>query len=80
MSYTIYKTVKSKKYAYEVTSYWNAELKQSRRKTKYLGAVDGNDNITDKIERTKEKLILDFGDGYLLNEFVKSLNICNYSA
>ena len=75
MSYTVYKTVKNKKYAYEVTSYWNAELKQSRRKTRYLGAVDKNDNITNKIERTKEKLILDFGDGYLLNEFVKSLTI-----
>lgn len=75
MSYTIHKTVNNKKYAYEVTSYWNPELRQSRRKTKYLGAVDENDNIITKAEQNKEKLILDFGDGYLLNEFIKNLNI-----
>jgi transposase len=75
MSYTIYKTVNNKKYAYEVTSYWNPELKQSRRKTKYLGAVDTNNSIVSKAERSNEKLILDFGDGYLLNEFIKKLSI-----
>ena len=75
MSYTIYKTVNNKKYAYEVSSYWSPELKQSRRKTKYLGAVDENDNIVTKEERSKERFILDFGDGYLLNEFIKQLSI-----
>ena len=75
MSYTIYKTVNNKKYAYEVSSYWNPELKQSRRKTKYLGAVDENDNIVTKEGSSKERFILDFGDGYLLNEFIKKLSI-----
>jgi transposase len=75
MSYVIHKIVNNKKYAYEVTSYWSSELKQSRRKTKYLGIVDENNNIVTKSEKNKEKLILDFGDGYLLNEFIKKLNI-----
>jgi transposase len=75
MSYTIYKTINNKRYAYEVNSYWNSELKQSRRKTKYLGALDENNNIITKAERGNEKIILDFGDGYLLNEFIKKLEI-----
>jgi transposase len=75
MSYTIYKALNNRKYAYEVTSYWNPELKQSRRRTKYLGVVDENNNIVTKSDRSKERLILDFGDGYLLNEFINNLNI-----
>lgn len=75
MSYTVYKTVNNKKYAYEVSSYWNSELKQSRRKTKYLGVVDADNNIITKAISTKERFILDFGDGYLLNEFIKKLSI-----
>jgi transposase len=75
MSYIIHKIVNNNKYAYEVTSYWKSELRQSRRKTKYLGIVDENNNIVTKSEKNKERLILDFGDGYLLSEFIKKLNI-----
>jgi transposase len=75
MSYTIYKTIGNKKYAYEVNSYWHPELKQSRRKTKYLGRVDEDNNIITKNENNKERFIVDFGDGYLLSEFVKKIKI-----
>jgi hypothetical protein len=75
MGYTIYKTINNKRYAYEINSYWNSELKQSRRKTKYLGAVDASNNIITKAGRDNEQFILDFGDGYLLNEFIKNLDI-----
>jgi hypothetical protein len=74
MSFIRYKTFNNKRYAYEVTSYWDTELKQSRSKSKYLGVVD---SITNEIKQfikkpqSKEKLLLDFGDGYFLNEFIK---------
>ena len=71
----IHKIINNKKYAYEVSSYWKAELQQSRRKTKYLGIVDENDNIVIQSKKNQEKLMVDFGDGYLLNEFIKKLNI-----
>lgn len=53
------------KYAYEVTSYWDKETKTSRQKVKYLGKVDDDGNVN-KVEQ----LLLDYGDGYLLQEFV----------
>ncbi|MFN8770546.1 MAG: transposase [Neisseriaceae bacterium] len=74
MSFIRYKTLNGNRYAYEVTSYWDAELKQSRSKSRYLGIVDSNTNeIKEFIKKPKqqEKFILDFGDGYFLNEFIK---------
>lgn len=74
MSFIRYKTLKGNRYAYKVTSYWDSELKQSRNKSEYLGVVDSNTNeIKEFIKKPKviENLILDFGDGYFLNEFIK---------
>ena len=75
MSYICYKTIKHKKYAYEITSHWDKEKKQSRSVSKYLGPVDSDTNqiITFvKKNREGEKLILDFGDGYFLYEWIKN--------
>lgn len=77
MAFIRYKTLKGKRYAYEVTSYWDSELKQSRNTSKYLGIVDSNTNeLTQFIKKPqeKEKLILDFGNGYFLSQFIKKSN------
>lgn len=78
MSYIRYKTTNKKTYAYEITSCWNAKLKQSRSTSKYLGIVDKDTNkISEYIKkiRTNERLILDFGDGYFLIEFIKKSDL-----
>ncbi len=74
MSFTIYKIIKGKKYAYEITSYWDPNLKKVRKKSKYLGIPNSQNIIKkkrDEIKHTKELFQLDFGDGYLLNEIYK---------
>ena len=67
VSFIQYKIIKNKKYAYEMTSYWDKEKKQSRSASKYLGPVDPDTNkiiTVTKKPKGKERLILDFGDGY----------------
>ena len=72
MSFIRYKKIGNKEYAYEVTSYWDPERKKPRQKTKYLGVVVDKEKkiFRKKREERKEKLILDFGDVYLLNQFI----------
>ena len=74
MSYIRYKMTKNKKYAYEITSHWDKEKKQSRSVSKYLGPVDPDTNkiITFyKKNHGRERLSLDFGDGYFLYVWIK---------
>ncbi|WP_297213166.1 transposase [Thermodesulfovibrio sp.] len=76
MSYIRYKTFGNRKYAYEVTSFWDSKQQKPRQKVKYLGRVDEQGNIIEKrIPQQKEKLILDFGDTYLLYEFIKKTEL-----
>lgn len=72
MSFIRYKKFGNKEYAYEVTSYWDPEKKKPRQKTKYLGIVVDKENkiFRKKRKERKEKLILDFGDVYFLNQFI----------
>ena len=75
MAFIRYKTINDKRYAYEITSYWDKELKKPRTKSKYIGIVDDCTNeVTKFIKKPKliEKLILDFGDGYFVNEVIKN--------
>jgi len=74
-------------YAYEVAAVWDASKKQSRAVSKYLGRCDAEGNVIPKgtkehpIRRGKaptisavlaqEKLIQDFGDGFLAIESIK---------
>lgn len=61
-----------KEYAYEVTSFWDKKLKAPRQKKKYLGVVvDKEKKIFEKRYPRKgpEKLIVDFGNTYLLDNF-----------
>ena len=78
MSYIQYKVIKNKTYAYEMTSHWDKEKKQSRSISKYLGPVDSKTKeITKFVKKVSEneKFIADFGDGYFLHEFIKNTEI-----
>lgn len=73
MTFIRYKRFGKKEYAFQVKSYWDPVLKTSRQKSKYLGEViDKKKKLFRKKEKRRdEKLNLDFGDCYLLHEFLK---------
>ncbi|MEW6215713.1 MAG: hypothetical protein AB1478_11035 [Nitrospirota bacterium] len=75
MSFIRYQNFYNKVYAYEVTSYWDKVKKQPRQKVRYIGVVDKTKGVIEKKKtiRRVEKLILDFGDTYLLYEFMKKI-------
>lgn len=76
MSFVVYKKFGKQEYAYEVTSYWNSKKQKSGHKTKYLGVVvDKQKKIFERKARKKEseKLVLDFGDAYILNNFLEKI-------
>lgn len=77
MSFIRYKIINGNKYAYEVTSYWDSNAQTSRHKSKYLGMVNNNKIIENDLAKQKEQLILDFGDGYLLHEYMKQSVLYN---
>ena len=75
MSFVVYKTFGNNEFAYRVTSKWNPKKKQSRQSTEYLGKViDKKNHVFEKVrlKQPTEKLILDFGDGYVLHQFLKT--------
>jgi len=58
-----------------MTAHWDKEKKQSRSTSKYLGPVDPDTNellTIIKKQPKNEKLVLDFGDGYFLYEWIKT--------
>lgn len=81
MTYIRKKQTKSGKiYAYEITAIWDADKKQSRSISKYIGTVDTDGNITPKgtklkqsqsIKLSKERLIADFGNSFLVSNSIK---------
>lgn len=80
MSFVRCKKFGNKEYAYEVTAYWDPVKKKPRQKSRYLGVVINKEKGVYKrkqVEQKTEKLILDFGDTYLLNEFMKRKDISN---
>jgi len=75
MAFIRYQKFGKKEYAYEITAYWDKNKKSCRQKTRYLGAViDKTKKIFEKKQQiaTQEKLILDFGDSFALNDFLKN--------
>ncbi len=75
MSYIIYKIIGNNEFAYRVTSKWDSKKKQSRRTTEYLGKViDKKNKVFEKVrfKQHEEKIILDFGDGYVIDQFLKT--------
>jgi len=78
MSYIRYKRFGKKEYAYEITSYWDPFKKKPRQKVKYIGVViDKNEGVFEKkgVSQKEERLILDFGDTYILLEFMKKIKL-----
>ena len=75
MSYIRHKTRQGKKYAYEVTSYWDPEMKRSRQKTTYLGVVSETGSIIPVGQKkyVREFMILDFGEGFCLHRFLEQI-------
>ena len=71
MSFTKIEVRGSKEYAYEITSYWDKEKRMPRQKKRYIGIViDRKKKIYQKkIPQKTEKLIVDFGDTFLLDNF-----------
>ena len=77
MSYTVHKMIHGKKYAYEVTSFWDPETKKVKKKNKYIGIVKEDGEVVNKhtVIKKQEKAVLDFGDGYLLHHFIKKSDV-----
>ncbi len=71
MSFIRYKQFGRLEYAYEITAYWDPKTNKSRQKSRYLGIViDKKKRIFEKRWQTRtEKLILDFGDSYVIDQF-----------
>lgn len=77
MSFIRRKTIRGKLYAYEITSYRDPETKKPKQKSKYLGIVGDDGEVCKHKDKTSdiEKLILDFGDSYIVNEYLKKSSI-----
>ncbi len=81
MSFIRYKKFNRQEYAYEITAYWDPKRKKPRQKSRYLGVVvDKEKGIfrkpeIDKSKKINEKFILDFGDGFILNEFAVNIGL-----
>lgn len=80
MSTLRYKKRGNKFYVYEVTQYWDKELKKPRQRSKYLGNSDTNGGTYAKTGRREaapriEQAILDFGDSHAINEVAKNIGL-----
>jgi len=73
------KNIKGHDYAYDVKTVWDKEAKKYRKQTKYLGTVIDREAKTYERKRgatiTEEKLILDFGDVFILSETAQSCGL-----
>lgn len=78
MTFIRFKKFGKQEYAYEVTETYDKKLKRSRQKSRYLGSViDKDKNIFEKkrVYSPAEKIILDFGDSYILNKFYETIEV-----
>jgi transposase len=73
------KKISGHDYAYDVKTVWNKEEKKYKKQTKYLGKViDKEAKTYEKVRSQKvkeEKLILDYGDTYILSETAKKVGL-----
>ena len=73
------KNIKGRDYAYDVKTVWNKEEKKYKKQTKYLGTVIDKEAKTYERKRNpkivEEKLILDYGDTYILSETAKATGL-----
>ena len=70
------KKINGHEYAYDVKTVWDKQAQKYKKQTKYLGTVTDKESKTyERRYGTKaapEKLILDYGDSYILSETAKS--------
>lgn len=73
------KNINGHDYAYDVKTVWNKEEKKYKKQTKYLGTVIDKEAKTYERKRNpkvaEEKLILDYGDTYILSETAKNTGL-----
>ena len=48
MSFIVHKIIGGRKYAYEITSYWDAEAKVTKKKQQYIGVVEDKNKFSEK--------------------------------
>ncbi len=79
MTFIRYKRFGGLEYAYEITAYWDSKIKRSRQKSRYLGIVVNKEKgIFEKKWQTRmERLILDFGDSYVIDHFLEHNGFSN---
>ena len=70
----------NKWYVYEVTYYWDKELKKSRQLTKYMGVATEKNGHYNKLPIKEpivavENEIVDCGDSYAINEISKTIGL-----
>lgn len=76
MTFVRYKIFGKQEYAYEVKSIWDKKTQKPKQKTKYLGVVvDKKKKIFEKRLKLRqpEKLILDFGDSYVVAKLMEKI-------
>lgn len=81
MTFIRYKRFGKQEYAYEIKAIWDAKKKKPYQKSKYLGVVvDKRKKLFEKKlpKQRPEKLILDFGDSYVLNGFFEKSGIIKF--
>lgn len=70
------KNINGHQYAYDVKTVWDKEKKKYKKLTKYCGVIIDAETKTFERRRNpkilEEKLILDYGDTYLLSETIKN--------
>lgn len=73
------KKINGHDYAYDVKTVWDKEEKKYKKQTKYLGTIIDKETKTYERKRNlkpiEEKLILDYGDTYILNETAKKCGL-----
>lgn len=72
MSFIRFQKFGKQDYAYEITAYWDKKTKSPKQKSRYLGVViDKEKKIFERRiqHRENERLILDYGDAFLIKKF-----------
>lgn len=74
--FTVIKKIRNHEYVYKVTSYWDKDEKKFKKRSEYLGkAIDKTKKTFQEKKTTQkiEKLVLDFGDAFVINKYLEEL-------
>lgn len=76
MSFVRIKKFADREYAYEITTVWNKASKTYKQKQRYLGVITDHEKkayARKRFQAAPEKLVLDFGDSYVINSYLKEI-------